>query len=256
MMMEVIINWITALMRCDLNPVKIWIIKMTFTWHQIKNDSSLAIGAHIWAWASCTAALLFLHTHTGHRPYLALDASLAAAAVARVAVKAAVAAAFLPREANGPELGFLPGIDAGDARGSQESAAPLRGQRLKEEAVVHLHLVKVLIRNVLQSQQVRLSAFHRAVPRQLWTTVRAWARDIERPNLYLKLKCLIITLKTSTTASSFQTETFKWTMLGESNKLHFVTSGCIWSEIRITRPKMWLFGNYFACVMYAIMSQM
>lgn len=105
--------------------------------------------------------------------HLALDAGLAAAAVARVAVQAAVAAALLPREPDGSELRLLAGVDAGDAGGSQEGPAPLRGQRLEEEAVVHLHPVhvEVLVRYVLQSQQVGLGALHRAVPRQLWATV-------------------------------------------------------------------------------------
>lgn len=104
--------------------------------------------------------------------HLALDAGLAAAAVARVAVQAAVAAALLPREPDGSELRLLAGVDAGDAGGSQEGPAPLRGQRLEEEAVVHLHPVhvEVLVRYVLQSQQVGLGALHRAVPRQLWAT--------------------------------------------------------------------------------------
>lgn len=79
------------------------------------------------------------------KPYLALNARLAAAAVARVAVQAAVAAAFLPRQADGPELRFLPSVYAGDAGGSQEGPAALRGQRLKEETVVHLHPVHVQV---------------------------------------------------------------------------------------------------------------
>lgn len=104
--------------------------------------------------------------------YLALDPSLAAAAVSRVAVQPAVAAALLAREADGPELSFLSRIYARDARGTQEGPAAFGGQRLKEEAVVHLHPVhiQVLVGHVIQGQQVRLGALDRAVPRQLWTT--------------------------------------------------------------------------------------
>lgn len=105
--------------------------------------------------------------------------------MARVAVQAAVAAALLSREADGSELGFLPRVYARDAGGAQEGSAALCGQRLKEEAVVHLHPVhvEVLVRHVLQSQQVCLSALHRAVPRQLWTTVSVepWAEDADSP---------------------------------------------------------------------------
>lgn len=120
-----------------------------------------------------TAQQLLSFFAQANNPYLALNASLAAAAVAGVAVQAAVAAAFLPREADGSELRFLPRIYAGDARGSQESSAALCGQRLKKETVVHLHPIhiKILIWYVVQSQQVSLSTLHRAVPRQLWETV-------------------------------------------------------------------------------------
>lgn len=100
---------------------------------------------------------------------LALNTSLAAAAMARVTVQTAVAAAFLPREADSPELSFLTRIDAGDAGGSQEGSTPFGGQRLKEETVVHFHAVhvEILIRHIVQSQQLRLSALHCAVPCQL-----------------------------------------------------------------------------------------
>lgn len=104
--------------------------------------------------------------------YLALNASLAAATVAGVAVQPAVAATLFPGEADGSELGLLPRVDAGDARGSEEGSTALRGQRLEEEIVVHLHSIhiEVLVRHVLQSQQVSLSALHCAVPRQLRRT--------------------------------------------------------------------------------------
>lgn len=93
--------------------------------------------------------------------------------MARVTVQTAVAAAFLPREADSSELSFLTRIDAGDAGGSQEGSTPFGGQRLKEETVVHFHAVhvEILIRHIVQSQQLRLSALHCAVPCQLWTTV-------------------------------------------------------------------------------------
>lgn len=52
------------------------------------------------------------------KSYLALNTSLAAATVARVTVEAAVAATFLSGQPNGSKLSFLPGVYAGDARGS------------------------------------------------------------------------------------------------------------------------------------------
>ena len=130
--------------------------------------------------ANCTAALVFQHIHRrqANSPHLALNASLAAAAVSGVAVQAAVAAALFPRQADGPELGLLPRVYAGDAGGSQQGPPALGGQRLEEEAVVHLDPVhvQVLVRHVLQRQQVGLSALHRAVPGQLRGTdgVEAW----------------------------------------------------------------------------------
>lgn len=71
--------------------------------------------------------------------YLALDPRLAAAAVPGVTVQSAVAAALLPGEADGSELGLLPRVNAGDPGGPQQSPAPLCGQRLQKKAVVHLH---------------------------------------------------------------------------------------------------------------------
>lgn len=131
--------------------------------------------------ANCTVA-------QAYSPYLALDASLAAAAVAGVTVQAAVASAFLPWEANGPELCLLARVNAGDAGGSQQGSAALGGQRLKEEAVVHLHpiYVQVLVWDVIQSQQVGLSALHGAIPRQLWKTVSRELGAVDRFNRILK----------------------------------------------------------------------
>ena len=105
--------------------------------------------------------------------YLALDPRLAAAAAARVAVEATVAAALLPRQADGAQLRFLPGVYAGNAGSPQERPPPLGRQRLQEEAIVHLHgvHVQVFVRHVLQGQEVGLSACHRSVPGQLWKTV-------------------------------------------------------------------------------------
>lgn len=113
--------------------------------------------------------------------YLALNPSLAAAAVSRVAVQPAVAATLLAREADGPELSFLSRIYAGDARGSQQGPAAFGGQRLKEEAVIHLHPVhiQVLVGHVVQGEQLRLSTLHRAVPRQLWVTESGERRERE-----------------------------------------------------------------------------
>lgn len=97
--------------------------------------------------------------------HLALDPRLAAGAGLGVAVEAAVAAALLPRQADGPQLLLLLGVDAVDAGGSQQRAAPLGGQRLQEEVVVHLHVlhVDVVVRDVLQRQAVGLLRLHRPV---------------------------------------------------------------------------------------------
>lgn len=104
------------------------------------------------------------------RPYLALDPSLAAATVARIAVQTTVAAALLPRQADGAQLSFLPGVYAGDAGSPQERSPPLGWQRLQEEAIIHLHGVhiQVFVRHVLQGQEVGLSARHCSVAGQLW----------------------------------------------------------------------------------------
>lgn len=141
-----------------------------FKWNQRRHLLSSACWL-IRVSENCTVALIFLHKPNS--PYLALNASLAAAAVAGVAVQAAVASTFLPREADGSEFSFLSRIYTSNARGSQQGSAPLGGQRLQEKTVVHLHPIhiKVLIWYVIQSQQVGLSALHCAVPRQLWKTV-------------------------------------------------------------------------------------
>lgn len=98
-------------------------------------------------------------------PHLAFDASLAATTVPRVAVEAAVAAALLAREADGTQLGLLARVDAVDARGPQQCPTPLGGQRLQKEAVIHLHTlhVQVLIRDVIQGEELSLGTFHRSV---------------------------------------------------------------------------------------------
>lgn len=97
--------------------------------------------------------------------HLAFDSSLAAATVAWVAVEAAVAAALLARETDGPQLGFLTRVDAVDARGPQQGPTPLGGERLQKETVIHLHAlhIQILVRDVIQGKELGLGTLHCSV---------------------------------------------------------------------------------------------
>jgi hypothetical protein len=89
---------------------------------------------------------------------LAFNPSLATGACLWVTVQPTVTTTLFPRQADGSEFLLLFGVNPVDPGSPEQGPPPFGGQGLKEEVVVHLHIlhVDVLVRDIIECQAVGL----------------------------------------------------------------------------------------------------